>query len=78
MGKRWRHLANTTEPSICGGYAALCQMTLSTCSLNSEAVLAFRGSRPNGCDVVATWFNTMLPVIDYRLIKTYWDLSAEW
>jgi len=28
MGARWRHLANTTEPSMCGGYSALCQITL--------------------------------------------------
>ena len=27
----WRRLANTTEPSVCGGDAALCQITLSTC-----------------------------------------------
>jgi len=27
----WRHLANTTEPSICGSDAALCQITLATC-----------------------------------------------
>ena len=31
MGAYWRHLKNTTEPSICGGDAALCQITLSTC-----------------------------------------------
>jgi len=30
-GVHWRHLANTTEPSVCGGYAALCQITLTTC-----------------------------------------------
>jgi len=24
----WRHLANTTEPSVCGGDAVLCQITL--------------------------------------------------
>jgi len=30
-GARWRHLANTTEPSMCGGDAALCQITLTTC-----------------------------------------------
>ena len=29
----WRHLANTTEPSVCGGDAACCQITLTTCSL---------------------------------------------
>jgi len=26
-----RHLANTTEPSMCVGDAALCQITLTTC-----------------------------------------------
>jgi len=31
MGAHWRHLANTIEPSMCGGDAALCQITLSTC-----------------------------------------------
>jgi len=29
-GKAHRYLANTTEPSICGGDAALCQITLTT------------------------------------------------
>ena len=27
----WRHLANTTEPYVCGGDAALCHSTLTTC-----------------------------------------------
>jgi len=30
-GAHWRHLANMTEPSVCGGDAALCQITLTTC-----------------------------------------------
>jgi len=30
-GAHWRHLANTTERSISGGDAALCQITLTTC-----------------------------------------------
>ena len=30
-GAHWRHLKNTTEPSMCGGNAALCQITLTTC-----------------------------------------------
>jgi len=33
LGAHWRHLKNTTEPSMCGGDAALCQITLTTCSL---------------------------------------------
>jgi len=31
MGAHWRHLANTTEPSMCGSDAALCQIALTTC-----------------------------------------------
>jgi len=27
----WRNLANTTEPSVCNGNAALCQITMTTC-----------------------------------------------
>ena len=30
-GAHWRHLVNTIEPSVCGGDAALCQITLTTC-----------------------------------------------
>jgi len=30
-GALWRHPANTIELSKCGGDAALCQITLSTC-----------------------------------------------
>jgi len=26
----WHHLANTSEPSVCGGDVALCQVTLTT------------------------------------------------
>jgi len=28
---RWRHLSNTTEPSVCGSNAALCEINLTTC-----------------------------------------------
>jgi len=31
MGCTLAHLANTTEPCVCGGDAALCQITLTTC-----------------------------------------------
>jgi len=30
-GAHWRHLANITEPSMCGGDAACCQITMTTC-----------------------------------------------
>ena len=35
-GAHWRHLKNTTEPSMCGGDAALCQITLTTCCYKSH------------------------------------------
>ena len=31
MGARWRNLANTIEPPVCGGDTALRQITLTTC-----------------------------------------------
>jgi len=31
LGAPWRHLSNVTEPSVCGGDAAFCQVTLTTC-----------------------------------------------
>jgi len=34
-GAHWRHLKNTTEPSLCGGDAALCQVTLTTCFIET-------------------------------------------
>jgi len=30
MGTRWRNLANTIEPSVCSGDAALCQIIFTT------------------------------------------------
>jgi len=30
-GAHWRHLANTTEPSMRGGDGACCQITLTVC-----------------------------------------------
>jgi len=30
-GTHWRHLVYAIEPSVCGGDAALCQITLTTC-----------------------------------------------
>jgi len=30
-GAHWHNLVNTIEPSVCGGDAALCQITLTTC-----------------------------------------------
>jgi len=30
-GAHWRNLANAIEPFMCGGDAAFCQITLTTC-----------------------------------------------
>ena len=35
-GAHWCHMANTTEPSMCGSDAALCQITLTTCFFSSR------------------------------------------
>jgi len=32
-GVHWRHLTNTTEQSVCGGDAALCRITPTSCLL---------------------------------------------
>jgi len=37
----WRNLANMIEPSICGGNAALCQVTLTTCYYYYELVMMY-------------------------------------
>ena len=37
-GAHWRYLANMTEPSMCGGDPALCQITLTTCSYYDREV----------------------------------------
>jgi len=56
----WRHLANTIEPSVCGGNTVLCQITLTICiaftataycSSKSSAVaeMGNRGHNSVGC-----------------------------
>jgi len=52
----WRHMANTIEPSMCGGAAALCQVTLTICS-------NFR----HNC--VITNIQLLLSVVDHWLIS---------
>jgi len=36
IGGTWRHLTNTTEPSMCSGDAALCQITLTTWQISHK------------------------------------------
>jgi len=40
-GAHWRHLKNTTEQSMCGGDAALCPITLTTCFIHGTFLNAF-------------------------------------
>ena len=42
-GAQWRHLANKTEPFMCDGNAALCQITLTTCRLHPLLVSKTEG-----------------------------------
>jgi len=39
-GAHWRHLVNMVEPSVSGGDAALCKITLTTCCYPSDNVKA--------------------------------------
>ena len=41
MGFTLAPLAKTTEPSVCGGNAALCPITLTTCSLLQHDIYSF-------------------------------------
>ena len=62
-GAHWRHLKNTTEPSMCGGDAALCQITLTTCYFLAtlcktvRPMLSERCPVPSVCDVGVLWPN---------------------
>jgi len=55
-GVHWRHLANTTELSVCGGDTALCQMTLTTCFITIKTMNVS----------VETSFNTSSHTAEYR------------
>jgi len=53
MGAHWRHLANTTEPSVLGGDAALCQITLT-----NNYIVSQKGYHPTSNDN----FNNSCPI----------------
>ena len=49
-GAHWRRLVNTTEPSVCGGDAALCQITLTTCYCSCyHYAVVHRNITPHSC-----------------------------
>jgi len=47
----WRNLANTIQPSVCGGDAAFCQITLTTCLILSS----YLQPRPDTMDIDAKY-----------------------
>ena len=68
-GAHWRNLANTVEPSVCNGDAALCQITLTTCfwivDAHRTACTDIRlGSACN--ETVFFWFLTFAYFIFYN------------
>jgi len=73
-GAHWRQLANTTEPSMCGGDAALCQINLTTCSLMSlrpwACVPATQrpGSLSAGNYVTAVYYRVTVVVVVVEVI----------
>jgi len=79
-GAHWHHLKNTTEPSMCGGDAALCQITLTTClhfwCRLTQVVLE---KRPlNGCSCSSrrsTVLELVYPVVDV-VVGTYCGFSV--
>jgi len=42
MGAQYHHLANAVEPSVCGGNAAFCQISLTACFHTSEPLRLIR------------------------------------
>ena len=49
-GAHWRHLANTTEPSLCGGGVALCQITFDYLLVVVVAAAVLRACYFMGCE----------------------------
>jgi len=64
----WRHLANTTEPTVCGGDAALCHISLSTCCLFGHPHLHrrtdSRALRAEYCIVGTTQYSHLVLLMD--------------
>ena len=48
-GAHWRHLAKTTETSMCGGDVDLCQITLTTCYKWATVCKMFRPTLSDRC-----------------------------
>ena len=63
-GAYWRHLANTTQPVVCGGDAALRQITLTTW-IKLYSISGKEGKlkeiSAHGCDCSETIFVMILP-----------------
>jgi len=57
----WRHLANTSEPSVCGGDAVLYQIPSTTCYISLD--ISYSG--------------ISLPIYDISYIRRKWRNSTE-
>jgi len=55
-GAHWRHLKNTTEPSMCGGDAALCQITLTICFIGTSPSSNIDRPPPQSPDAVKNYY----------------------
>jgi len=63
----WHHLANTNQPSMCGGDAALCQITLITCCIFLE----------KNHHLTAESISTLSSVKDLSRYLTYQGITSE-
>jgi len=70
-----RHLANTIEPPICGGDAALCQITLTTCYMLPSSIAGLKGSEYLTSCVIHRPMQVELPQSKPHNVK--WPLGWE-
>jgi len=67
-GAHWRHLANTTEQSVCDGDAVLCHITLTTCHYELTDVFKWVSLHLAGQTAVE-WLNGERPVMYTRQVR---------
>ena len=71
-GAHWRHLKNTKEPSVCGGDAALCQITLTSLVVVVVVVVVMAAlCNRAGHYIFALWF--LLSILFPHLISAVAD-----
>ena len=55
-GVHWRHLANTIDPSVCGGDVALCQILTTSTSTERIAVTLYMLDAETAGILLKPWF----------------------